>query len=171
MKKFLAFFTATVLLFAGVFLIYWKYVRPSEYMVFVQSFGHGVITVDSKETVGTDEKYRVTCDNGQELTLNINPERTDSTYYNLKKLIVNGVNVTDEVNMLQYKVKADKKLNVLAFFKKGKRPEIMVKIFPFAASFFSFLCLILANFECPDICFPLSVFKLKYTKVDRKSVV
>ncbi len=123
MKKFLAFFTATVLLFAGVFLIYWKYVRPSEYMVFVQSFGHGVITVDSKETVGTDEKYRVTCDNGQELTLNINPERTDSTYYNLKKLIVNGVNVTDEVNMLQYKVKADKKLNVLAFFKKGKRPE------------------------------------------------
>lgn len=28
---------------------------------------------------------------------------------------------------------------------------IMVKIFPFAASFFSFLCLIFANLECPDI--------------------
>ena len=28
---------------------------------------------------------------------------------------------------------------------------IIVKILPFAASFFSFLCLILANFECPDI--------------------
>ena len=28
---------------------------------------------------------------------------------------------------------------------------IIVKIFPFAASFFSFLCLIFANFECPDI--------------------
>ena len=28
---------------------------------------------------------------------------------------------------------------------------IIVNIFPFAASFFSFLCLILANFECPDI--------------------
>ncbi len=123
MKKFLAFFTATVLLFGGVFLIYWKHVRPSEYMVFVETFGHGVITVDSKNTVGTDEKYRVACDNGQVLTLNINPERTDSTYYNLKKLVVNGVNVTKDVNMLQYKVTADQKLNVLAFFKKGKRPE------------------------------------------------
>lgn len=123
MKKFLAFFTATLLLFGGVFMIYWKHIRPSEYMVFVESFGHGVVTVDSKNTVGTDEKYRVACENGQTLTLNINPERTDSTYYNLKKLIVNGVNVTDEVNMLQYKVTADKKLNVLAFFKKGKRPE------------------------------------------------
>ena len=30
---------------------------------------------------------------------------------------------------------------------------IFVKIFPFAASFFSFLCLILANFECPDMSF------------------
>ena len=30
---------------------------------------------------------------------------------------------------------------------------IIVKIFPFFASFFSFLCLILANFECPDIFF------------------
>ncbi len=123
MKKFLAFFTATLLLFSGVFMIYWKHVRPSEYMVFVESFGHGVITVDSKNTVGTDDKYRVACDNGQTLTLNINPERTDSTYYDLKKLIVNGENVTDEVNMLQYKVTADKKLNILAFFKKGKRPE------------------------------------------------
>ncbi|MBQ3137186.1 MAG: family 43 glycosylhydrolase [Clostridia bacterium] len=123
MKKFLAFFTATLLLFGGVFLIYWKYVRPSDYMVFVESFGHGVVTVDSKNTVGTDEKYRVACDNGQVLTLNINPERTDNTYYNLKKLIVNGENVTDEVNMLQYKVTANKKINVLAFFKKGKRPE------------------------------------------------
>ncbi len=28
---------------------------------------------------------------------------------------------------------------------------MIVKIFPFAASFFSFLCLIFANFECPDI--------------------
>ena len=59
MKKFLAFFTATLLLFGGVFMIYWKHIRPSEYMVFVESFGHGVITVDSKNTTGTDEKYRV----------------------------------------------------------------------------------------------------------------
>jgi len=27
----------------------------------------------------------------------------------------------------------------------------LVKTLPFAASFFSFLCLMLANFECPDI--------------------
>lgn len=123
MKKFLAFFTATVLLFVGVFVIYWKHIRPSEYMVFVESFGHGVVTVDSKNTLGTDEKYRITCENGQTVTLNINPERTDSTYYNLSKLIVNGINVTEDVNMLQYKVTADEKINVLAFFKKGKRPE------------------------------------------------
>lgn len=123
MKKFLAFFTATLLLFGGAFMIYWNNVRQSEYMVFVESFGHGVVTVDSKNTVGTDEKYRVACENGQVLTLNINPERTDSTYYDLKKLVVNGENVTDRVNMLQYKVTAEKKLNVLAFFKKGKRPE------------------------------------------------
>ncbi|MBR5438174.1 MAG: family 43 glycosylhydrolase, partial [Clostridia bacterium] len=123
MKKFLAFFAATVILFAGVFMIYWKNVRASEYMVFVESFGHGVVTVDSKNTLGTDEKYRVACENGQTLTLNINPERTDSTYYNLKKLVVNGIDVTDEVNMLQYKLTATKKLNVLAFFQKGKRPK------------------------------------------------
>ncbi len=123
MKKFLAFFSATLLLFGAVFLIYWKNVRPADYMIFIESFGHGVVTVDSKNTVGTDEKYRVACDNGQTLTLNINPERTDSTYYNLKKLLVNGVDVTDEVNMLQYKVTAKQKLNILAFFKKGKRPE------------------------------------------------
>ncbi len=123
MKKFLAFFTATLILFAAVFVIYWEYVRPEDYSVFIESFGHGVITVDSKETSGTDEKYKVVCENGQELTLNINPERTDSTYYNLKKLIVNGENVTNQVNMLQYKAKVDGKLNILAFFKKGKRPS------------------------------------------------
>ena len=39
---------------------------------------------------------------------------------------------------------------------------IIVKIFPFAASFFSFLCLILANLECPDILIaPLSLLSSK----------
>ena len=33
----------------------------------------------------------------------------------------------------------------------GIRTDRLVKIFPFAASFFSFLCLMFANFECPDI--------------------
>lgn len=123
MKKFLGFFTATVLLFAAVFFIYWEYIRQADSMVFIESFGHGVITVDSRETTGSDEKYRVVCDNGQMLTLNINPERTDSTYYNLEKLVVNGEDVTDEVNMLQYRVTAESKVNVLAYFKKGKRPS------------------------------------------------
>lgn len=123
MKKFLGFFTATLILFGAVFMIYWEYVRPSEYMIFVESFGHGVVTVDSKNTRGTDEKYRVACPNGQELTLNINPERTDSAYYDLNKLVVNGIDVTDQVNMLQYRLTATDKINVLAFFKKGKRPE------------------------------------------------
>jgi hypothetical protein len=31
----------------------------------------------------------------------------------------------------------------------------MVKILPLAASFFSFLCLIFANFECPDMIYLL----------------
>ena len=40
----------------------------------------------------------------------------------------------------------------------SSRP-IFVKIFPFAASFFSFLCLMLANFECPDMVYsPLFSF-------------
>ncbi len=123
MKKFLGFFTATVILFAAVFVIYWEYVRAEDYPVFIESFGHGVVTVDSKDTSGTDEKYKVVCENGQVLTLNINPERTDSTYYNLKKLVVNGIDVTDQVNMLQYKAAVDGKLNILAFFKKGERPS------------------------------------------------
>ena len=38
---------------------------------------------------------------------------------------------------------------------------IFVKIFPFAASFFSFLCLIFANLECPDISFLNLLFYLR----------
>lgn len=123
MKKFLAFFGATLVLVAMILGIYFKYIMPSNHMVFIESFDHGVITVDSSQTTGTDKKYRVECKPGQELTLNINPERTDSAYYNLKSLFVNGINVTDEVNMLQYKTTVDGKLTVVATFKKGKRPE------------------------------------------------
>ena len=52
-KKFFAFFGATVILFAMLLGIYVKYIRYDSYMVFVESFGHGVITV---------EKYNVTFD-------------------------------------------------------------------------------------------------------------
>lgn len=123
MKKFLAFFTATLLLFGGVFYIYWQYIRQSDCVVFVQSFGHGVITTDNTDVSGTDEEYRVRCKNGETLTLKINPERTDSSYYDLKKLVINGENVTDQVSMLEYKTKVTKKMNILVYFKKGERPE------------------------------------------------
>ena len=58
-KKFFAFFGATVLLFAMLLGIYFRYIRYDSYMVFVESFDHGVITVDSGITKGTDSKYRV----------------------------------------------------------------------------------------------------------------
>ena len=72
-KKFFAFFGATVILFAMLLGIYVKYIRYDSYMVFVESFDHGVITVDSGITRGTDSKYRVECEPGQEITFNINP--------------------------------------------------------------------------------------------------
>ncbi len=103
--------------------IYFKYITPKNYMVFVETFNHGVITVDSQNVRGDDEKFRIECKPGEEITININPERNEKAYYNLKKLYVNGVNVTDQVNMLQYKTTVNSKLNITAFFKKGKRPS------------------------------------------------
>ncbi len=123
MKKFLAFFTATVALFGAAFIMYWRYVRQSECMVFIESFGHGVITVDSNSVTGSDEKYKVRCKNGETLTLNINPERTDTTYYNLKKLVVNGEDITKSIKMLEHKFQVNKKLNILAYFEEGERPD------------------------------------------------
>ena len=122
-KKFWFFFTVTVALFAVVVGMYFKYIYQSEYRVFIESFDHGVITVDSDSTMGTDNKYSVVCKKGQEITLNINPERTDTTYYNLKKLYINGEDVTDDVNMLQYKTTVESKMTILATFKKGQRPD------------------------------------------------
>lgn len=122
-KKFWFFFTVTVALFAVVAGMYFKYIYQGEYRVFIESFDHGVITVDRDNTMGTDEKYSVLCKKGQELTLNINPERTDTSYYNLKKLYVNGEDVTDDVNMLQYKTTVESKMTIVATFKKGKRPD------------------------------------------------
>lgn len=122
-KKFWFFFTVTVALFAIVAGMYFRYIYQSEYRVFIESFDHGVITVDSQDTMGSDEKYSVVCKKGQEITLNINPERTDTTYYNLKKLYINGVDVTDGVNMLQYKTTVESKMTIIATFKKGQRPD------------------------------------------------
>ena len=121
-KKFWIFFLVTVALLATVAGMYFKFIHQGTYVVFVESFDHGVITIDSDKTVGSDEKFSFRCKKGQQITLNINPERTDTTYYNLKKLTVNGEDVTKDVNMLQYKTTVESKLTILASFKKGKRP-------------------------------------------------
>ncbi|MCM1544262.1 MAG: glycoside hydrolase family 43 protein [Ruminococcus sp.] len=122
MKKAMPFILTVVALLAAVLVMYFKFIRVPECPVFLESFEHGVMTVENRETIGSDDKFKVVCKNGDTLTININPERTDKNYYNLSKLVVNGVNVTDDVDMLQYKLKVDGKLNVVAYFKKGKRP-------------------------------------------------
>ncbi|MBQ8028299.1 MAG: family 43 glycosylhydrolase [Clostridia bacterium] len=122
-KKFLAFFLATIVLFGAVGMMYFKFIAQTSYPVFIESFPHGMLTVDRGDTNGEDSKFYINCKKGQTLTININPERTENKYYNLSKLTVNGIDVTDEVNMLQYRVKVDSKLTILAYFKKGKRPS------------------------------------------------
>lgn len=121
--KFFAMFTVAVALCVAVFGLYWKYIRVADYPVFLESFGHGILTVDSTETTGTNDKYKVNWAKNEIITVNINPERTAGTYYNLSKLIVNGVDVTDQVSMLQYRTPVTEKMTILASFKKGKAPS------------------------------------------------
>lgn len=121
--KFWIFFTITLVLFGAVFGMYWRYIHVGTYGVFIESYDHGTMTVDSDDTTGNDRKYRVMVKKGNEIVININPERTDNTYYVLDKLTVNGENVTDDVSMLQYKTVVEQKLTVVATFKKGTRPE------------------------------------------------
>lgn len=121
--KVITFSGITIVLFAIIFGMYIRYIHVSSYGVFIESYDHGTMTVDSDDTVGTDTKFRVMCKKGEKITININPERTEKTYYNLDKLTVNGVDVTDEVSMHQYKTTVKSKLTVIATFKKGKRPS------------------------------------------------
>lgn len=121
--KILAFFTVAIALCAVVFSLYNKYIRVTEYPVFLESFGNGILTVDSTQTVGEDGKYKVNWAKDEVITININPERTADAYYNLEKLEVNGVDVTKDVSMLQYRTPVTEKLTVLASFKKGKAPS------------------------------------------------
>ena len=123
MKKFLFFLTITLVLFGAVFALYVEYVHISEYPVFVESYEHGTVSVDAEGEKGNDDKYKVMCKKDSEILISVNPERTDSTYYNLEKLTVNGIDVTDQVNMLQYKTTVTQKLTVVATFEKGERPE------------------------------------------------
>lgn len=123
MRKFLLFFTITVLLCGIVFGMYMEYVYISEYPVFIESYDHGTLSVEVPGAEGNDSKYKVMCPKNSLLTININPERTESAYYNLKKLTVNGVDVTEEVRMLQYTATVTQKLTVVATFEAGERPE------------------------------------------------
>ncbi|MBR3817052.1 MAG: family 43 glycosylhydrolase [Clostridia bacterium] len=123
MKKFLFFLTTTLVLFGAVFAMYMEYIHISEYPVFIESYEHGTVSVNAEGAMGNDSKYKLMCKKDSEITISVNPERTDSTFYNLEKLTVNGVDVTEQVNMLQYKTVVTQKLTVVATFKKGKRPE------------------------------------------------
>lgn len=123
MKKFLAFFSAIAVLVISGLLVVYKYIIPPDYPVFLESYGEGVMTIDSENADGKDSKYLLNVKRGDTITVNINPKRTDSVYYNLEKLTVNGEDVTSKVNMLQYKTEVYGKLDIVAFFEKGKKPD------------------------------------------------
>ena len=114
-----------LILVAAVVGVFSHFLFSNEYVIFIESFDHGVMTVDNFNTSGTDSKYRVVCRYGDTLTVNINPERSDKVYYVLDKLTVNGTDVTDEVSMFQYKTTVKKKMTINATFKKGARPDVI----------------------------------------------
>lgn len=125
MKKFLAFFSVVVILFAAVGGMYLKYIHQSDYNVFVESYAHGKMTLEGGgDKDGTAKKFRVNCKKGKTVTVTIKPERTKDKYYDLAHFTVNGVDLTDEVkDSLTYEFKVEKKTNIVATFKKGKRPS------------------------------------------------
>ena len=122
MKKFLFFTFLTILLLVGAAGFLGRYLLMNDYVVFIESFGGGVLTVDSLNTEGEDNKYRVVCKFNEPLTVNINPERTSKRYYDLARLIVNGEDVTDQVSMLQYKTHVTKKMSIIATFERVDAP-------------------------------------------------
>lgn len=122
MKKFLFFTFLTILLLVGAAGFLGRYLFMNDYVVFIESFGGGVLTVDSLNTDGEDNKYRVICKYNQPLTVNINPERNAKRYYDLARLIVNGEDVTDQVSMLQYKTHVTKKMSIVATFERVTPP-------------------------------------------------
>lgn len=123
MKKFLVFIATVLILCAAGFWGYREFVRPKNYAVFVSSMKHGTVNVEGYEKTGTEKDYRVVVPNGETITLNISPEITDSSYYVLSKLLVNGDNVTDSVDMLSFSMPVTNKLSIIAYFKSSDRPE------------------------------------------------
>lgn len=121
MKKFSAFIMAVLILLAAIVFVIYEFVLPKEYPVFLESYGNGVISVDSENVSGDDSKYVLYVKRGDTLTISINPLRNDSEYNNLEKITVNGEDETDQVNMLQYKRVVDGKLDIIVYFEKGER--------------------------------------------------
>ena len=120
MKKFLCFLGAILILIAMVGYMGYKYILPKDYPVFIESFDHGVMTVRNDNAIGNDKKFEIFCKYGEKVTVNINPERGEGKNYNLSKLTVNGVDVTDQVQMLEYTFTVAGKTTVLAYFSKSK---------------------------------------------------
>lgn len=123
LKKFLVFFGVVLLLGVGAFVMYWELVRPDNYAVFIEAIQHGTVTVEGYEKTGSDDSYRIVVPNGEKITLAISPEVTDSTYYVLRRLLVNGADVTDSVDMLKYTTPVTSKLSILAYFSAADRPS------------------------------------------------
>ena len=94
MKKFFVLMLLALLLVVGVagFFVHQYLLR--DYIVFIESFDNGILTVDNIRTEGTDQKFRVKCKYGEYLTVSINPSRSERGYYDLDRLTVNGENVT-----------------------------------------------------------------------------
>ncbi len=125
MKKFLAFFMTTAILLSSLGYMGWYYLIAKDYPIFILTYSNGYITVDDDyEIEGTSSEYSFRADTDSALTLYIEPTRTDSKYYDLKTLYVNGIDVTDEVDekTMTYTTTVTSKLSVVAYFVKGENP-------------------------------------------------
>lgn len=120
MKKFFVLMLLALLLVVAVAGAFVYYYLQHDYVIFVESFDNGLLTVDNIRTEGTDQKFRVLCKYGEYLTVHINPSRSERGYFDLDRLTVNGENVTKEVSMLQYRTKVTRKMTITASFKPGE---------------------------------------------------
>ena len=118
-KKVLAVFLATVILLGTLGWVYMKYIRETEYPVFVETVsGKGKAVIEDKKIKGKATKYKVTADKDEELTLKIVPSDTDAASYKLKKLVVNGEDCTKQVKKNKFTVTVTQKLTILLYFSK-----------------------------------------------------
>ena len=86
MKKFFVLMLLALVLLAGAAGVFIHFYLLQDYVVFVESFDNGLLTVDSIRTEGTDRKFRVLCKYGEFLTVHINPSRSERGYYDLERL-------------------------------------------------------------------------------------